>query len=149
MIDFFATWCRPCREEIAHLKELTTTYPKDTLVIVSISVDPIYDTESVLRGFIAEHRITWIVARDTTGVANRYQVVVIPTLVLIDQTGYIQSRYEGLTEKQVLQSKIEVIIPEFSAPAMILALTTGIALCLLHWRKSKHGTKNSSGNVYR
>jgi len=137
LIDFFATWCRPCREEILHLKALTTLYPNDTFVIISITVDPVHDTNSVLRSFAKQYEMTWIIARDTAGVANKYKVVVIPTLILIDQAGYMQSRYEGLTEKEVLQSKIEVIIPEFKMPAMILAFTVAIALFVFCRKKPR------------
>lgn len=137
LIDFFATWCGPCQEEIHHLKALTNTYPNDTVVIISISVDPMHDSDSVLRVFAKGYGMTWIVAKDTVSVARKYQVTVIPTLILIDQTGYIRNRHEGLTDKTTLQSKIEVIVPEFDTRVVVVTLALAAALAILRRKKER------------
>jgi len=138
LIDFFATWCRPCREEIPHLKTLSNVYPNNTLVIISIDIDPVLDTELAVRKLVQEYGLTWIVippSMDSAGVANRYQVMELPTLILVDQEGYIRSRYVGLTEEEVLRSRIEVIIPEFGALTLVMTLSLMAALLLLRGRR--------------
>ena len=139
LMDFFATWCRPCREEIPHLKALSKAYPNDTLMIISIDVDPILDTELAVRKWVQEYEMTWIVvppSMDSAGVANKYQVIEIPTLILVDQEGYIRERYVGLTEERILRSRIDVIIPEFGTLSLVMTLSLATALLLL--RKGKH-----------
>jgi cytochrome c-type biogenesis protein len=125
LLDFFATWCTACIQEIPHLKTLIKNYPNSTLVVISISVDFPNVDDSVIRSFVRDHGITWTVARDTVGVAYKYEVFDIPTQIFVDQEGKMRSRLIGLTESDVLQSKIQLIIPEFTIPAMtmVLALT--------------------------
>jgi len=122
LLDFFATWCPPCIQEIYHLKTLIKNFPNSTLVVVSISLDLPNVDDSVIRSFVRDNGIAWTVARDTGGVANKYEVFDIPTLLFVDQEGKMRSRFIGLTESDVLQSKIQLMIPEFTMPAIIMAL---------------------------
>lgn len=135
LLDFFATWCRPCKEEVPHLKSLTKTYPNSTLVLISISVDAPFVDDSVVRAFVKEYGITWTVARDTDGVGYKYEVFEIPTLILVDQEGDIRSRHVGLTDSETLQSRIEVIIPEFQTPAMITAFLLAAVAVLIRRKR--------------
>ena len=138
LIDFFATWCRPCREEIPHLKTISNLYPNETLVIISVDIDPILDTEQNVRKWVQEYGLTWIVvppSTDSAGVANKYEIVALPTLIFVDQESYIRGRYVGLTEAEVLRSRIEVIIPEFSTPPLVMIISLATALLLLRRRR--------------
>nr|MDO8134110.1 TlpA disulfide reductase family protein [Candidatus Njordarchaeum guaymaensis] len=139
LIDFFATWCPPCIDEVPNLRALRKLYPNDTLVMMSISIDPIHDTEPVLKIFAEAYGMTWIIASDTAGVANKYGIVAIPTIILIDQQGYIQSKHEGPAEKELLQSKIDAIVPEFTTPATVLGFSIVAALLILRGRKLRNG----------
>jgi len=106
---------------------------------MSISIDPIHDTEPVLKIFAEAYGMTWIIASDTAGVANKYGIVAIPTIILIDQQGYIQSKHEGPAEKELLQSKIDAIVPEFTTPATVLGFSIVAALLILRGRKLRNG----------
>ncbi len=121
LLDFFATWCKPCKEEVPHLKALAKIYPNSTLVLISVSLDAPFVADSVVRAFVKETEITWTVARDTDSVQYKYQVFEIPTLILVDQEGNIRSTYIGVTDSETLRSRIEVIIPEFQIPTMAMA----------------------------
>ena len=112
LLDFFDTMCSPCLEEIPHLQSLYEEFGED-LIIISISVSPSFDTVEKLQQFRQEHEIDWIIARDTIGIYDEYDVQYIPTLVIIDQEGYIQHRHVGLTDESVLREEIYEIIPEF------------------------------------
>jgi len=135
LLDFFATWCRPCIDEIPHLITLTKTYPNSTLVIISISLDFPNVDNSVVRTFAKDMGITWTVARDTAGVANKYEVFDIPTLIFVDQEGNIRSRYIGLTESDALRSKIQLIIPEFVMPTAMMTLALAATLIVIRKRQ--------------
>jgi len=135
ILDFFATWCGPCVSEIPHLKSLHEEFGED-LVIISISVSPSSDTVESLLEFRQEHEMNWIIARDTIGVNDKYGVQYIPTLVIVDQKGYIQHRHVGLTEESVLHEEIVKIIPEFwTWPSIILLFLTLTVIVLVN-RKS-------------
>lgn len=110
LLDFFATWCGPCKGEIEHLKSLHNEYSLDQLVILSISVDPYYDTVQILRNFAQQYEMEWTVARDTANVADKYGVSPIPHLVLVDGEGYRRHDHIGLTGEATLHSEIDSLL---------------------------------------
>jgi len=139
LLDFFDTLCSPCREEIPHLKSLHEEFGED-LIIISISVSPSFDTVEKLQQFRQEHEIDWIIARDTIGIYGEYDVQYIPTLVVIDQEGYMQHRHVGLTEESVLSEEIYEIIPEFGTWASILFVFLMLTVAVvIHKRRSLPG----------
>jgi len=121
-------------------------------VIISIDVDPVLDTELAVRKWVQEYEMTWIVvspSMDSAGVANKYQVIEIPTLVLVDQEGYIRERYVGLTEEGTLRSRIDLIIPEFGTLSLVTTLSLAAAFLLLREGKRRLTTYASSAQVQR
>lgn len=93
LLDFWASWCMPCREEIPHLKALYERYHSGGLEIVSISVDA--HPENWKRAMLQE-RMPWKQVLDSysgTGdlsdVAGGYGVEAIPFTVLLDKDGVV------------------------------------------------------------
>ena len=111
VLDFMATWCDPCRIELNHLKELYSKYGEE-IVIISISIDPYYDTKERLQRFIREFSVRWTVARDTANVAIDYAITRIPTIVIIDKEGYVQYRREGVVDESQLSWEIAGLLGE-------------------------------------
>lgn len=96
LLDFWATWCSPCRESIPTLKELYAKYHEKGLEIYSVSEDP---SAKNWKPFLAENGITWInVLDDNAGRTNSkvwygYALHGIPTTLLLDgETGAILQR---------------------------------------------------------
>lgn len=84
LIDFWASWCNPCRKEIPNLKKLYAQYSGKGFEIVSISIDQKKaDWEKALK----EERLTWPNFLDETGVAALYKVKFVPTMYLITADG--------------------------------------------------------------
>lgn len=118
LLDFFATWCTPCKMEMYELKYLHKFFG-ESLEIISISVDPDYDTVEHLRRFREENPgkdLTWTVARDIAGLSQEYDVRAIPTLVIIDQNGYIRYRHVGSTQRDTLIEEIEELSAALNKP---------------------------------
>lgn len=107
VLDFFATWCTPCVAEMPHLAEIHEKYGSD---VVITSIAPSTDTVELLKQFREDHNMLWRIARDTAGVSDDYGVQYIPTLVIIDQSGIIYYRNEGLTDASTLSSKIDSLL---------------------------------------
>jgi peroxiredoxin len=136
LLDFFATWCSPCVSEISNLKSLHEEFGDD-LVIISISVSPSSDTAEKLQEFRQEYQMNWIIARDTIGINDEYGVQYIPTLVVIDQEGYINHKHVGLTDESVLHEEIISIIPEFGTWTSITIALLLSALSIVHGKHRK------------
>ena len=96
LLDFWATWCPPCREAMPHLQKLHEEYGKKGLTIMSINLQ---EKESTVKKFIKSNGFTFNILLDQTGeVANAYGVRGIPTMVLIDKNGKISMKKVGYSE---------------------------------------------------
>jgi thiol-disulfide isomerase/thioredoxin len=95
LIDFWATWCGPCREALPHMKELAKKFQGQPLVVLSISLD---DDEAKWRDFIAKNEMTWPQYRDggfSGPIAKRFAVEAIPHTFTIDADGVLQDEHIG------------------------------------------------------
>ena len=91
VLNFWATWCSPCRVEIPHLEALYTKYKDQGLVILGMNTET--DYMKVKR--FAEPRISYIVLLDGGTQAQGYNVSGIPCTYYIDREGIIQHRSVG------------------------------------------------------
>ena len=103
LIDFWATWCPPCRALIPELNRLQTSF-KDDLVVVGLSDE----TEDKVRGFMGSATLAYSQAIDTKAtIKNKLGVEGIPHVMVIDSTGIVrwqgfpQSAEDRLTEEVV------------------------------------------------
>ncbi|MFW9777621.1 MAG: redoxin domain-containing protein [Candidatus Heimdallarchaeota archaeon] len=95
ILDFFATWCIPCIDVIAVLKQVRSIYPQVQILSVSASLD---DDLPTLASFKAQHSMEWVVGFDYSQEgAIKYQVNFIPTLVFINDNGIIRHWEQGVT----------------------------------------------------
>jgi thiol-disulfide isomerase/thioredoxin len=93
VIDFFATWCGPCRDELPHLIALQRREARSGLQVVGISLD---DEVAPVRELVASARIPYPVAMGDETVAERFGGVLgLPMLFLVDPTGRIVSMHQG------------------------------------------------------
>jgi thiol-disulfide isomerase/thioredoxin len=94
VIDFWATWCGPCRVEIPGYIELQKKYGKDGLVIIGISIDE--KGPAVVKQFSEKMGINYqMLMADDKIVAAFGGIEAIPTTFIIDRAGKIQDRKEG------------------------------------------------------
>ena len=87
LINIWATWCGPCRNEFPFMEEAYKQY-QDKVEIIALSCEPT-DTDDVLAEFVAELGMTFNVAQDTVGMADKFDVSAIPTSVVVDRNGTI------------------------------------------------------------
>lgn len=106
IINFFATWCPPCRLEIPHFVELENTYKK--LAIIGISVD---QAPELLPDFIKKMNINYPVALQTpemTKLLGNFQS--IPTTFIIDKNGHVVETVSGYQDKAFWEAKIKHLL---------------------------------------
>ena len=109
VIDFWATWCPPCREEIPGYIALASKYAKDGLVIVGISLDQA--GPEVVKAFASKAGINYPLVMGDEGVVAAFGGVEgIPTTFLIDRTGQLRDRKVGLVEKAEYEKRILAVL---------------------------------------
>jgi thiol-disulfide isomerase/thioredoxin len=95
LIDFWATWCGPCKQALPHLKEIAQKFEGQPLVVISISLDA---DETAWKTFVAHNGMTWAQYRDggfDGPIATSFAVKAIPTTFTIDADGFLQDQQVG------------------------------------------------------
>lgn len=134
VLEFFASKCGPCKPQLMELREIRSAYPEDQVKIISVSFDPRADTDEVLRDLAKNVSVTWIMARDTIGIADVYGADMAPTTYLIDRAGNIRYVSPGLTKSDRLMPKIDELVSEPFQPDNEVATdsgNTGLILLLI------------------
>ena len=97
ILDFFATWCQPCRLSIPHLIDMNRKYGKQGLHILGLSVDE--DGERVVKTFTDEFRVNYPVALAGDSTTESFGVRSVPVMFLIDKKGRIAEVYRGYSDE--------------------------------------------------
>jgi thiol-disulfide isomerase/thioredoxin len=113
LVDFWATWCGPCMEELPQIKQIAKDFAGQPLVILSISWD---EDEQRWKKFIAKNQMAWPQYRDTGHrLGNLFEVKALPGYFTIDSDGVltaellgggfdIESRLKALVDKAKIAS---------------------------------------------
>lgn len=111
IINFWATWCPYCVEEMPVFEEAYRNYGDDIHFLMIDDVDGKRETQAVGESFIQEKGYTFPVYYDTEGFAGyTYQVYSLPTSVFIDGEGYIVIYYPGPLTAEMLQQGIDFVL---------------------------------------
>lgn len=97
VLDFFATWCQPCRMSIPHLVEMNRKYGPQGLQVLGLSADE--DGERAVRAFAEKNRITYPVALAGETTLVDYGVRRIPVMFVIDKKGRVAEIFRGFTDE--------------------------------------------------
>jgi len=104
LLDFFATWCSPCREEIPHFVEWQSRYGNQGLQVIGISMD---DDTRPLEKFSRELGINYPVVIGTQEVASRYGGILgLPANVVIARDGKIVAKHLGVEDLSHLEQEL-------------------------------------------
>jgi peroxiredoxin len=105
LLEFWATWCPPCRASIPGLKILNDRYRDKGLVVLAVSVD--VEGWDVVRAFVKRHDIDYTVLQGTDEVEQDYRVRTIPMMLVLDKQGRIYRRYLGYGNDDQLEQDIK------------------------------------------
>lgn len=109
LLNVWATWCHPCRDEIPELQALHERYAPRGLELVGISVDT-ESADQAIRAFMQDFRMTYPVWRDPgERVSAQFHIVGVPATFLIDREGILRWRKTGPIQPgdATLQAAIE------------------------------------------
>ncbi|WP_164218198.1 thiol-disulfide oxidoreductase ResA [Virgibacillus sp. YIM 98842] len=108
MLNFWGTWCEPCKDEMPYMEELYPKY-KDEIEIVAVSLDA---TELVIHRFIDSYGLSFPIPHDATGeVKDLYKIGPIPSTFFIDPEGEIVEVVEGALSLESLEGHLQEIRP--------------------------------------
>jgi len=95
LLNVWATWCHPCRDEIPELQAIHEKYAARGLELVGVSVDT-ESADDAIRAFARDFRMTYAIWRDPgERVSAQFHIVGVPTTFLIDREGVLRWRKTG------------------------------------------------------
>jgi peroxiredoxin len=97
VLDFFATWCQPCRASIPHLVEMNRKYGKQGLHVLGMSADE--DGERVVKAFADKNRIIYPIALAGESTLADFGVRSVPVMFVIDKKGRVAEVFRGFTDE--------------------------------------------------
>lgn len=108
-LNFWATWCPPCRVEMPDIQEFFKKY-KDEVEVVAVNLTSTEKSPAEVKKFLETNGYTFPVVLDTKGVAENYYLVrAIPTSYLLDDQRIIRFKYTGPLSLQLLEQALEKI----------------------------------------
>ena len=110
LLDFWATWCGPCKIEIPWFIEFQNKYGKDGLQVVGVSTD---DTQAKLKPYVAQAKMNYIVLQglDRDDIQDAYGPLFgIPVTVVISRDGRICAKHVGLSSKDGFEREIKSLL---------------------------------------
>ncbi len=108
LLNFWATWCGPCRAEIPDLIALQQKY-KDQLQIIGLTVDD--DDTSMIKQVVADERINYPVAMASPEVRLQYGgIAALPTSFVLDAQGRVVQKHEGLRDPALYEAEIRALL---------------------------------------
>jgi len=107
IIDFWATWCPPCKAEIPHFISLTKKYPD--IAIIGISLDQ--GGTQVVKNFAREYNIPYPLLMGNIETVRAFgNIQSIPTTFIVDQEGFIIKKYVGYKPESVFETDIQKLL---------------------------------------
>jgi peroxiredoxin len=103
IVDFFATWCQPCRASIPHLVEMNRKYGTQGLYVLGMSADE--DGERVVKAFAVKNSITYPIALPGEQTLVDFGVRSVPVMFVIDKKGRIAEVFRGFTDEVARSSE--------------------------------------------
>ena len=108
LLDFWATWCVPCREETPHFVALQQRYGGQGLQIIGVSMD---DSPDPVHSFYQQFHMNYPVVMGTADVGAAYGGVLgLPIAFLIDREGQIYAKHMGATDAAVFEKDITTLL---------------------------------------
>ena len=110
LLNFWATWCPPCRAEMPYLQQIYEEWSDKGLVLLAIDIG---ESSARVKEFLEANNLSLSVPLDTNQiVAQKYNITGIPTTYLIDKDGIIQSiKIGSFQSKEEIEAEIRRVIP--------------------------------------
>ena len=103
-VNFWATWCPPCRAEMPEIEAIYQEYKDKGVVVIGVDIQ---ETKEEVLQYIQEGGYSWTFVLDTTGeVTTNYQITGIPSSFFIDREGIIRAMNIGAITKRAMEANL-------------------------------------------
>src|ERR1700690_1025282 len=110
LLDFWTTWCQPCKIEIPWYREFVKEH-EGGLVVIGVSLDD--DGWKSVRPFIKKYKVDYPIVMGADSMAKQFiNTEFLPTTLLIDRTGKIAVNNIGIIDKEVFEKEIRTLLDE-------------------------------------
>jgi peroxiredoxin len=111
LLDFWATWCTGCKQEIPWFSEFQQAYRSRGLAVIGVSLDD--GGWQVLKPFLAEHHVPYTMLLGNDAMARQYGIETMPDTFLIDRQGKVAAAYiAGLVNRDDIEANIKALLAQ-------------------------------------
>jgi len=109
ILNYWATWCPPCRAEMPHMEKFYKDNEKD-VVVLAVNLTNTEKNRDNVSDFVKDFGLTFPIVMDEEGdVSSTYQVIAYPTSYIIDSQGIIQEVFQGAINYDIMEKAISKI----------------------------------------
>ncbi|HEV2646581.1 MAG TPA: TlpA disulfide reductase family protein [Acidobacteriaceae bacterium] len=112
LINYWATWCGPCREELPGLVRLAQESDPHEVAIVGVAFDSGANAQNDVRSFVQRFRIPYPTALPDAAMREQVGDLALPTTILLDKHGRVARKYNGATERDDFATDIATLLRE-------------------------------------
>ena len=105
VVNFWATWCVPCIEEIPGFNKLNQQFGGKGVVVLGVSMDE--EGADRVRPFLKKHPMDYLVALGSEAISKQYGLDELPVTIVFDRSGKQVKRFEGFTAEDALQAVVQ------------------------------------------
>jgi cytochrome c biogenesis protein CcmG/thiol:disulfide interchange protein DsbE len=109
LVDFWATWCHGCKEEIPWFTEFQRKYEPKGLEVVGVSMDEDWKT---VKQFLASADVPYRIVLGNEGLSTQYGNYGMPDTFLLDRQGKIAATYRGMVNKDAVEKDLQTVLAQ-------------------------------------
>jgi cytochrome c biogenesis protein CcmG/thiol:disulfide interchange protein DsbE len=109
VLDFWATWCHGCKEEIPWFANFHQKYSSKGLAVIGVSLD---DDWKAVKPFIETARVPYRIVLGNDAISTRYGISGMPDTFLIDRQGRLAATYTGIVDRDNMEKNIQAMLAE-------------------------------------
>ncbi|RXZ78841.1 TlpA family protein disulfide reductase [Paenibacillaceae bacterium] len=110
LLNFWATWCPPCRIEMPHMQKIYEDYEAKDVVILGVNLTPTEENPDLVETFVDDQQLTFPILMDQFGdVMQTFQIIAYPTTYILDSDGVVREKYRGAINYEIMEDAISKI----------------------------------------